>query len=150
MSVCLFVCVCNLCQRLEQESWRLLVEECVAKIWVFFWFSFFLVIQPTMLSGWVSSGRVCGCCWWQVTGDRWQVTSDKWQMICFVELRKLKKIFLYWFYYQHTSRDAVSPVCTHCPGRKVNVGANNYCLRKNCRLSQILSYRPGLGKKVGY
>ena len=37
-----------------------------------------------------------------------------------------------------------------CPGRKVNVRANNYSLRKKLfgHWRQMLSYRPGLGKEV--
>ena len=84
-------------------DWRLLVKEHIAgfgippdmfALFPFQWFLkklhffcfFVLANQPTMNSGGVSRGRVCGCgcgCWrlWQVTSDRWHVTRDTWHLI---------------------------------------------------------------------
>ena len=106
---------------------RLLVKEPIANIgipldmfWVFAVLMTFAIgflgflgfaNLPTVHSGGVISGRVCGR--WQVTGDTqhmthdtWGVTPDTWTVI---KKNPFFCLFWYWCYYTQTSWDLVSP-----------------------------------------
>ena len=52
---------------------------------------------------------------WHVTCDMWHVTPDTWHLthdiVLFFSLSVCFCMFLYWFYYPHTSRDSVYHIC---------------------------------------
>ena len=87
-------------------------------ILIFLWFlGSILVNQPTVHSGGISRGRVCGCGrWrkWHATGDRWHVTPGMWHLTPDTWHLTNKTIFYWiiknniWCLYPNTSTDSVS------------------------------------------
>ena len=104
---------------------------CFLHFEILFFRFFSLFKQPTVHSGGISMGMVCGCCYWhywQVTGDRWQDTRTapvmkpiRWQVTPGTKIWHIKKkikivfpfcLFRYLCYNPPTLRDSVSPVCS--------------------------------------
>ena len=64
----------------NRKSWRLLVEEGIAKIQWFYFLIFFLIFGSVLVNHpSLQSGSGCWS-WWQLTGGMWHVTCDMWYM----------------------------------------------------------------------